>query len=81
MTEWISVKDRLPEENGRYLVYSSHKGIINASANSYPYPVNKVNIAYFSAYNSEWKWSSFSDVECNPTFFAKIPNPPKEGSE
>ena len=84
MSEWISVKDKLPEKSGRYLVYEvkgehSH----NCAAYNYPYPCCKVNIAYFRKYcppGIDWMWNSFDDYKCNPTHWMELVEAPKDGN-
>lgn len=80
MTEWISVKDRLPEKADRYLVYQikeehSHN-LLNCN---YPYPCCECNVAYFSYFEKEyWQWDSFTNLKCNPTHWMSLPLPPEK---
>lgn len=79
MTEWISVKDRLPESEGRYLVYEkkphhSH----NCSIYNYPLGCCEPNIAYFKKYCNEWEWNSWSEAKCTVTHWMELPERPKE---
>lgn len=77
--DWISLKDRFPEESGRYLVFEIQKSHThNCAAFRHPYPCCKVNIAYFTLFkNNGWIWSSFSEQDCNPTHWMALPNPPE----
>lgn len=73
--EWISVKDRLPEQDGWYLVYApwysggSSSGLKNVKGNM------------FSAFKSG-KWSIEAGYYKRPDCvkaWMPLPNPPKEG--
>ena len=92
MNEWISVKDRLPEKPGRYLVYEEKDKhltpttkvgglrrviVHNLLAFNYTYPCCKPNIAYYRQYCDGWQWSSLSDNLCTPTHWMSLPEPPK----
>lgn len=68
---WISVKDWLPEENGRYLAY-----IVNRYVNGIRYIMTA---EYFSK-TKEW----VVDDDCsdnNVVAWQPLPNPPKVGDE
>ncbi len=67
--EWISVKDRLPKEDGFYLVY------IVANFN----PENKQMITlYFSGLSKRFIYGS--DEIFTVTHWMSLPEPPKENS-
>lgn len=75
--DWISVKDRLPEFGGRYLVYEIRpEHIHNCLAFNYPYPCCECNIAYYCGI--VWNWHSTSNQKCSPTHWMPLPKPPKE---
>lgn len=78
--EWISVKDKLPEKSGRYMVYEvKEEHSHNCAAYNYPYPCCGVNIAYFRCFqSSNWEWSSFEKYKCTPTHWMPLPEPPKD---
>ena len=68
---WISVKDQLPEESGRYLAY-----IVNRYVNGIRYIMTA---EYFSK-TKEW----VVDDDCsdnNVVAWQPLPNPPKVGDE
>lgn len=79
MNEWISVKDALPKESGRYLIYTiKAEHAHNAAAYDYPYPCCKPNIAYYNKFDNFWKYSSFdSNLPLPPTHWMTLPEPPK----
>ena len=77
MSEWISVKDRLPEKAGRYLVYEiMPKHMHNLAAHNYPYPCCVPNIAYYQKYCDGWQFNSIDDRNPNPTHWMPLPEPP-----
>lgn len=76
--EWISVKDRLPTNGTRCLVYEiKGKHTHNCAAYSYPYPCCEPNIAYYCEFNG-WKWSSLENSIPNPTHWMTLPKAPNE---
>jgi hypothetical protein len=65
MSEWISVKERLPETGGRFLVCGSRGGIYTAefkNCNGYPH----------------WHKLNSKSHYCDPTHWMPLPEPPKE---
>lgn len=78
MSEWIRVKDKLPETAGRYLVFElkpehSH----NCLAFNYPFPCCEPNIAYFRMYQmNDWEWHGRTQDNCSPTHWRELPSPP-----
>lgn len=79
MSEWISVKERLPKESGRYLVFqvkASH--MHNCAAMNYPLPCCEPNIAYYNHYCNGWEWYSGTHQICDPTHWIPLPKPPEE---
>ena len=77
--EWISVKDRLPKKNGRYLCYRPlhYMKILKMSA---------IGIYYYGRMENEGDRkgfyffdSDYGDVEIsNVTHWMELPEPPKE---
>jgi len=68
MTEnkWISVKDRLPEEDGIYIAYPTMTG------NVYP-------VRYFKGFH--WRTIMGSDVWDAPTHWMPLPEPPEANDD
>lgn len=71
MSEWISVKDRLPEEGDYVLgIVSGHNGIIKFT--------DAWMLVHYDADEKEW-WADEYDIEgCSVTHWMPIPEPPKE---
>ena len=63
MGEWISVKDRLPDKQDLYLVYSSGT-----------YTVQWFNGYEWVIYSDEWAFEAHEITHWMP-----LPEPPKEG--
>ena len=86
MSEWISVKDRLPDSDGRYLVCRSiTKSIKSIGVSKFtknPYHVDKYDFSeykgckkpIFYEYDSEWGYCELDDV----THWMPLPELPKE---
>ena len=82
-TKWISVDDRLPEEDGGYLVvinyFGNHKSINVRSFAKAGETVNEYDLAgeknVWYRYDSEYGYVSTDSV----THWMPLPNPPKEG--
>ena len=83
--EWISVKDRLPETNGKYLCanYSKTLNRYFIEVLSFAKDLHKVDEfdfkeekgkSGFYMYDSEWGYSHFRNV----THWMPLPEPPKE---
>ena len=80
--KWISVKDRLPEEDGVYLVFQKHTyGTCIAvlrfakdarKVDKYDFHRGWKNVWY--RYDSEWGHITIDDV----THWMPLPDPPKE---
>lgn len=66
MSKWISVEDKLPEEEGGYLVYWLSEGFSHAW--------HRVSVCYFV----EDRFASGSLKQ--PTHWMPLPEPPKEGN-
>ena len=62
MVEWISVKERLPERCGYYLVFTNNFG------------VNSIVISKYADYGTFKSWC----VKTNVTHWMPLPEPPKE---
>ena len=83
MSEWISVKERLPEKDGLYLCciqnpFSSEKewmmhmyGFSNNCEKVNEYELAGVKQGFYS-YDSEWGYCVVDDVE----YWQPLPNPP-----
>lgn len=62
--DWISVKDRLPEEKGEYIVFDG----------------DDVFGAYYDAYDRRWTDTTEGYFEFRVTHWRPMPEPPKEVS-
>ena len=79
--EWISVKDRLPEEDGKYLVFEQSSGRTNTSILRFAKDARKVDKYDFKGrwknawygYDSEWGNYTVNSV----THWQYLPKPPK----
>lgn len=79
---WISVKDRLPEEDGKYLVFEQNNGRTNTSILRFAKDARKVDRYDFKSrwenawyeYDSEWGHYTVDSV----THWMPIPEPPEE---
>lgn len=70
MTEWISVKDRLPEDETKVLVCCKAVGTYK--------PINNIHMQtnHISSYNKRWDVSIPFGYEI--THWMPLPEPPKE---
>jgi len=66
--EWISVKDRLPETEGHYLVYS--KDVLELESED----VSPMIVDSFNIYEEEKWFSEYEDAD----YWMPIPKPPKK---
>ena len=81
MQEWISVKNRLPEEDGKYLVFEQNNGRTNTSILRFAKDARKVDRYDFKSrwknawyeYDSEWGHYTVDSV----THWMPLPEPPK----
>ena len=80
MAEWISVKERLPEENGRYLcnipIYEGYQEVLYFATNLEAvddYDFYHRNHAGFFDYEHKYGYCEHSDV----THWMPLPEPPK----
>jgi hypothetical protein len=79
--EWISVKDRLPEEDGKYIVFEQSGGRTNTSILRFAKDARKVDRYDFKGrwknawyeYDSEWGHYTVDSV----THWMPLPQPPK----
>ena len=79
--EWISVKDRLPEEDGKYIVFEQSGGRTNTSILRFAKDARKVDRYDFKGrwknawyeYDSEWGHYTVGSV----THWQYLPQPPK----
>jgi hypothetical protein len=81
MNKWISVKDRLPDKNGKYLCYCGESFIKTTDIYSFAKNLKKVDKYDFRdkkagwySYDSEWGYFERSGV----THWMPLPEPPKE---
>ena len=87
MAEWISVKERLPDKEGKYLCYCDYGCSGAISVYSFAKNLSKVDKYDFRGekragwyfYDSEWGYGETESV----THWMPLPEPPKErgGSE
>jgi hypothetical protein len=63
--EWISVEDRLPEQDGKYLVYDfgSDAGVIYFEA------------GYWLEHDAYWGWTAMT-IQSYITHWMPLPKPP-----
>ena len=66
--EWISVKDRLPENEGFYLVYC--KDVLETESEDVPSMI----VDTFNTYGDEKWFSEYEDAD----YWMPLPEPPKE---
>ena len=79
--KWISVKDRLPEQDGKYLVFEQSSGRTNTSILRFAKDARKVDRYDFKGrwknawyeYDSEWGHYTVDSV----THWMPLPEPPK----
>lgn len=81
--EWVSVKERLPNKNGKYLCYSEYgfMDILNFSKNlydvdRYQFPRNKYKGAC-GWYTSDSEYGCYEVTKI--THWMPLPEPPKVG--
>ena len=73
--EWISVKDRLPEKNGCYIVTACDEGCSCDEGIWYDTVVIEAE-----HYKGEWSWNENGteyDITCFVTHWQPMPQPPK----
>lgn len=78
MSEWISVKDKLPKENGTYIVYT-HDG---NSATGWIWYDDVVVVAEYTF--GIWWWCENGndfDITNNVTHWMPLPDPPQMEGE
>ena len=81
-SKWISVKDRLPEEDGKYLVFEQSNGRTCTEVLRFAKDARKVDKYDFKdcwkntwyEYDSEWGHYTVNSV----THWMPLPQPPKE---
>jgi len=61
--QWISVKDRLPEEDQEVLIYD------------WPF---RFTCLFWKSRESAFQWELSNGRNCNPTHWMPLPNPPKD---
>ena len=72
MSDWISVEDKLPVENGTYFVYYTY-------FDQYGQPQGKVSYGAF--YHGTFDTLNLYGFSCKVTHWMSIPKPPKENEE
>ena len=83
--EWISVKDRLPDKAGKYLVFYGSSARERVEIGSFAKNLKKINENEFKnkpysgwyEYDSEWGYFELRDI----THWRPLPEPPKEGKQ
>ena len=66
MSEWISVKDRVPDRGDRYLCYDNTQGYAQV-------------FEWFKNFRlNEWDWFGTDDDDFNVTHWMPLPKPPFE---
>lgn len=77
MAEWINVKDRLPDKNGRYLCFDGMYMHIYRFATNFSeldqYDFDGITGSGFCEYDREWGYTEISDV----THWMPLPEAPK----
>ena len=80
--KWISVEERLPEEDGRYLVFTSSYLIQYVRVLSFAKDGRKVDeYDFVSAWENVWYWydSEWGHITTDDvTHWMPLPEPPKE---
>ena len=71
-SNWISVKDRLPDEDGEYLISMYHRFMIGGIYNKY---TGRFVAKYYAEYK---EWRIMNDVCTSVTHWMPLPEPPKE---
>ena len=72
LNEWISVKDKLPEKDGNYIVTACDEG---CSAGEGIWHSTVVVVA--ECYKGSWTWYDEYSLEGIVTHWMPLPNPPK----
>lgn len=69
---WISVKDRLPDIRGCYLVYRPNFNVI--------YPLGQATVCYFdgNVWYDDYKATEGLELHFSITHWMPLPEPPKE---
>ena len=73
--EWISVKDRLPDKDGCYIVTACDEGCSCGDGIWYDTVVTEAE-----HYKGEWSWNENGteyDITCFVTHWMPLPQPPK----
>jgi hypothetical protein len=70
--KWISVKDRLPDEDGEYLISMYHRFMIGGIYKKY---TGRFVAKYYAEYK---EWRIMNDVCTSVTHWMPMPKPPKE---
>ena len=72
--EWISVKDRLPEKDGQYLIYTTIYFVPDHTDECDHY--DGIEISYYST-----KYGFVSKNGLYAKYWMSLPEPPKEGAD
>lgn len=81
MSEWVSVEDKLPKENGTYIVYAQDKNSPDGVGIWYE---NKVTTADYDVDLICWWWNERSndyDITDIVTHWMPLPEPPRMEGE
>lgn len=62
--KWISVKERLPEKNGIYLIYSAHD--------------DEITTGYFNKENSNFYCHTLREIDNYNSHWMPLPDPPNK---
>lgn len=79
MSEWISVKDKLPKADGEYIVYAQDE---NSPSGEGVWYDNVVVVAEY-AFGIWWWWDNGTDFDVtnNITHWMPLPEPPRMEGE
>jgi hypothetical protein len=71
-SEWVSVKDRLPDDDSEYLISMYHRFMIGGIYKKY---TGRFVAKYYAEYK---EWRIMNDVCTSVTHWMPLPTPPKE---
>lgn len=82
MPEWISVKDRLPEKNGKYLCFRKYNVLSGGNIQIYSFAHNLKKVDKYDFRHNKSGWYDYDseygycEVD-NITHWMPLPEPPK----